>query len=103
MTLVVSDISRHGIIMVGDSAVTIERGGAKTVTDGAYKVQYAKTANIGFALWGNAGVDHRRIDRWLEEFIRDQVKAGDSVEDTGQKIVSSLNPILSKSGRQWKD
>jgi hypothetical protein len=103
MTLVVSDISRHGIIMVGDSAVTVERGGVKTATAGAYKVQYAKAANIGFALWGNAGVDHRRIDCWLEEFIRDQVKADDSVEDTGQKIVSSLNPILSKSGRQWKD
>jgi hypothetical protein len=56
MTLIVSDISRYGIIMVGDSAVTRCTGGVKTVTADAYKVQYAEPANIGFALWGNAGV-----------------------------------------------
>jgi hypothetical protein len=99
MTLVVSDISRHGIIMVGDSAVT---SGIKVAAN-AYKIQYAKPANISFALWGNACVDHRRIDYWLADFIRDHVKAGDSVEHTGQKLVSSLNTILGNSGRQWKD
>jgi hypothetical protein len=103
MTLVVSDISRHGIIMVGDSAVTIDSGGVKTAVDGAFKIQYAKAANIGFALWGNAGVDHRRIDYWLADFIQDQVKTGDSVEDTGNKLVSALNSTLLKTGRQWKD
>src|SRR5437773_5302058 len=103
MTLVVSDISRYGIIMVGDSAVTGSSRGVKGVTADAYKVQYAKAANIGFALWGNAGVDHRRIDHWLADFIRDNVKAGDAVENTGHKLVNSLNAILGKIGRQWKD
>lgn len=99
MTLVVSDISQHGIIMVGDSAVTY---GSSTKAD-AFKVQYAKAANVGFALWGNAGVDHRRIDHWLADFIRDEVKTGDSVEDIGQRLVGSLNAILEKSGHKWKD
>jgi hypothetical protein len=103
MTLVVSDISCHGIVMVGDSAVTIGSGGVKNVIADAYKVQYAKAANVGFALWGNAGVDQRRIDYWLADFIRDQVKAGDSVEKIGQELVCSLNTALGKSGRQWKD
>ena len=99
MTLVVSDISRYGIIMVGDSAVTL----GTSVKADAFKVQYAKAANVGFALWGNAGVDHRRIDYWLADFIRDQVKTGDSVQDVGERLVSSLNAVLEKSGRKWKD
>jgi hypothetical protein len=103
MILVVSDIFRYGIIMVGDSAVTRCTGGVKHVSADAYKVQYAEAANIGFALWGNAGVDHRRIDRWLDDFIRDELNAGDSVEVTGQKLTTSLNDILANSGRQWKD
>jgi len=96
MTLVVSDISRYGIIMVGDSAVTL----GTSVKADAFKVQYAKAANVGFALWGNAGVDHRRIDYWLADFIRDQVKTGDSVQDVGERLVSSLNAVLEKSGRK---
>jgi len=89
--------------MVGDSAVTTDSGGVKRAVDGAFKIQYAKAANIGFALWGNAKVDHRRIDYWLADFIRDQVKTGDSVENTGNKLVSLLNSILLKTGRKWKD
>ena len=81
MTLVVSDISRYGIIMVGDSAVTRRIGGVKTVSDDAFKVQYAGAANIGFGLWGNAGVDGGRMDYWLADFINNNVKADDSVEE----------------------
>jgi hypothetical protein len=89
--------------MVGDSAVTRLTGKGKVVTDDAYKVQYAEAANVGFALWGNAGVDHRRIDYWLDDFIRDEVNGGDSVEHIGQKLATSLNEILTKSGRPWKN
>ena len=46
MTLVVSDISRYGIIMVSDSAVTRCTGGVKRVSADAYKVQYAEAANM---------------------------------------------------------
>lgn len=99
MTLVVSDISSHGIVMVGDSAVTCGSG----VKADACKVQYAQSANLGFAMWGNAGVDHRRIDYWLADFIREHVKAGDSVEEVGQRLVKSLNAVLGSSGRKWKD
>ncbi|SRR6266496_719536 len=103
MTLIVSDISRYGIIMVGDSAVTRRMGGVKTVSDDAFKVQYADAANIGFAVWGNAGVPGRRMDYWINDFINDSVKGGASVEETGQKLATSLNEILEKSGREWKD
>jgi hypothetical protein len=99
MTLVVSDVSRFGIVMVGDSAVTAAAG----VEDGAVKIQYAEAANIGFALWGDALVGKTYMDRWLAEFIQNQVPAGETVEDVGQKLVATLNPILAESGCPWSE
>jgi hypothetical protein len=97
MTLVVSYISSFGVLMVGDSAVS-----NCTVTGGAAKVQYSPAANVGFALWGNAGVDsHRRLDVWLAEFISTRVLPTDIVEEIGQRLASDLNSILLSSGRPW--
>jgi hypothetical protein len=57
MTLVVSDISRLGVLMVGDSAVTIKRRNLPDeVESGAVKVQYSEKVNIGVAMWGYANV-----------------------------------------------
>jgi hypothetical protein len=99
MTLVVSDISRHGIVMVGDSAVTSATG----VEDGAVKIQYAEAANIGFALWGDAQVDGTYMDHWLAEFIKNQVLVRESVENVGQKLAAGLNSLLGRSGRSWSE
>lgn len=98
MTLVVSDISSLGIVMVGDSAVTRSDG---SVVSGALKVQYSEAANMGFALWGTAGVDNRRLDFWLADFISNGIKAGDTVEAVGKRLADDLNPILLKSGNSW--
>lgn len=103
MTLVVSDISNMGIIMVGDSAVTRSRNGIQEVISGAVKVQYSSEANIGFAVWGNADVGNSRMDYWISNFIQQEIKSSDNVEVVGQKLVDQLNPILSASGKPWKD
>ncbi len=100
MTLVVSDISRLGVIMVGDSAVS---RGRESMVSGAVKVQYSTVANIGVALWGNANVGSSRMDYWISDFIQNFVQPNDTVENVGQKIVEQLNPILSASGKPWKD
>lgn len=101
MTLVVSDISSHGIVMVGDSAVTIEENGIQKTESGAVKVQYSRAANIGFAIWGNALVDKKRLDKWLAEYIKNHVHTGDSVLEVAQRLADHLNPILSKSRISW--
>jgi len=64
MTVVVSEIGRFGIAMVGDSAVTIRAGagGMPTVYDKAAKVQYSPAANMGFAMWGTACVGGITMD-----------------------------------------
>src|SRR3989338_9888070 len=103
MTLVVSDISIHGIIMVGDSAVTRRSAFGVTVAADAVKVQYCSKANIGFALWGNAGTGSSRMDSWLNQFIQNQIQSNDSVEGIGKKLADSLNTELAKVNMPWKD
>lgn len=98
MTLVVSDVSRHGIVMVGDSAITRAAG----VDRGAVKVQYSALANVGFALWGDAQAGGDYMDRWLHDFIEGQVRASDNVETIATKLITALNPLLQASGRTWE-
>lgn len=103
MTMVVSEVSKYGIVMVGDSAVTKRSSSGVTVAADAVKVQYCKEANVGFALWGNAGTGLARMDFWLDKFILDQIKQNDPIEDIGKKLVDSLNNELTKSSKPWSD
>ena len=53
MTLVVSEVLRHGIVMIGDSAVTYSLGDEIVgVKPGAVKVQYSPELNVGISMWG---------------------------------------------------
>jgi len=106
MTLVVSEISDLGIVMVGDSAVTkIMRDGTKVPGPDAVKVQYSRRARVGFALWGNATVPTTpgptRMDRWLASFMKRSVRKGQRLEEIGDLICRELNPLLEGMGRSW--
>ena len=101
MTLVVSDISRHGIVMVGDSAVTKRQGGGKTVGADAVKIQYSAKANVGFAIWGKAAMSSTRFDYWLKDFITNEIGEGEAIEEIGAKLADQINSDLSKLGGPW--
>jgi len=104
MTLVVSDISTHGIVMVGDSAVTCRKPGQpEEVVSNAVKVQYCPNANIGIAMWGYANAGSKRLDHWVASFLENDVGASDTVEGVGERLARKLNLILSRSGKKWKD
>jgi hypothetical protein len=104
MTLVVSDISHLGVVMVGDSAVTRQAGHLPPeVVPDAVKVQYSATVNVGVAMWGYANVGHQRLDHWIAEFLQNSVQPNDGVEAIGRRLADQLNPILAETGRPWKD
>ncbi len=102
MTLVVSEISRHGILMVGDSAVGYGPRGARVVKGGASKVFYSGIANIGFAIWGNATVGGRQIDIWMDEFLN-SIKDNEEMEIVGQRLVTNLRTELLQENRPWDE
>lgn len=104
MTLVVSEISRHGIVMVGDSAITYSRGGVVLgVGDGAAKVQYSEKANIGFAMWGNAVIQGQQMDSWIKNFIDSTIEDNEDLELVGQRMCMEVKKAFEKEHRPWSD
>jgi len=103
MTLVVSEVSKHGIVMVGDSAITIDRqdGTDPIAVGGASKVQYSRKANVGFAMWGYADVRGKRLDLWMDEFIRSEIEEGEEMESIGQRLTNRLKNELEQMGLPW--
>lgn len=93
MTLVVTEVSKHGIVMVGDSAVTMRNrsSGKLSVKANAVKVLYSEAANIGFTLWGAASVGNYRLDYWMDDFVDSEVHNGDTVVSVGEKLNTALN------------
>src|SRR5438093_5376229 len=104
MSLVVSDISVYGIVMVGDSAITRRKGGKliDVLSDGS-KIQYSEEANIGFAIWGRCNLADQRVDAWLRDFIKSEVRCGDSVESVGERLAKSLNKKIEAMKEPWKE
>lgn len=104
MTLVVSEISRHGIVMVGDSAVTRSRAGTPVgVGSGAAKVQYSSKANVGFAMWGNGIVQGQQIDSWIKNFIDSTIKENEDLEVVGQRLTREIRTALEKENKPWSE
>jgi len=104
MTLVVSEISRHGIVMVGDSAVTHSRAGVPVgVSNGAAKVQYSSKANVGFALWGNGIVQGQQMDFWIKNFIDSTIKENEDLEAVGQRLTKEIETALKDEKRLWSE
>ena len=99
MTLVVTDVSRHGIVMVGDSAITILEGDPKIVgtEGGAAKVQYSPELNLGITVWGYGDVGGLRVDQWVCDFLASLDKK-DDLETVGERIVRELNAIRDQEG-----
>jgi hypothetical protein len=102
MSLIVSDISIHGIVMVGDSAITRRKNGnvVETSSD-CSKIHYSKAANMGFAIWGRSNLPNQRLDSWLHEFVNSKVHSGDSVENVGQLLAKSLNKQIEAMKEPW--
>lgn len=104
MTLVVSEASSHGIVMVGDSAVTVKQlGMGDAVNPGAVKVQYSCKANVGFAMWGNAMIGVKRLDSWIDEFIHSSIDDGDDIGSIGERLAARLAKELQQMQKPWKE
>jgi len=104
MTLVVSEVTGLGIVMVGDSAVTFSDHGIRQVRTGVAKVHYAEKCNLGFAAWGRACVGQVPLDRWLTDFIGRRLTADDGLEVACTRLADDLNAALSANGPvDWND
>ncbi|HSC46609.1 MAG TPA: hypothetical protein VLG68_00825 [Gammaproteobacteria bacterium] len=100
MTVVVSDASKYGIVMVGDTAASNVQTGE--IRSDAKKIHYSERANIGFAIWGSAHMSGgTRMDSWLSHFIRDEINKNEPIDEVCEKLERELVNDLEKLGASW--
>ncbi|MCX5636886.1 MAG: hypothetical protein NTX52_04230 [Planctomycetota bacterium] len=72
MTLVLTELSSHGITMAADSAVTLtqpQTGFTYAIPNAAKKLQVIPYLNAGISCWGLGTISGNSTDQWLSNFI----------------------------------
>lgn len=96
MTLIVTQISKHGIIHASDSNLSDSNG--KTVDIGKKCFAIPKL-NGGLTIAGSFGVGTLRMDKWMDDFI--SKSSSNSLENFAEELRSSLEKEMTseqKSG-----
>lgn len=99
MTLVLSEVSKLGVAMAADSAVTF---GNERVYVGAQKLLPVYKINAGISIWGNGVVNNVDADVWLQNFIENYVKEDMSLWAMAELLAKKLNDAFNNkpiSGR----
>jgi hypothetical protein len=98
MTLVLTEISRFGIAMAADSAVTItrptEQGSVTRVLVGVRKLQAIEKLDAGISVWGGGNIDGGDSDIWLDQFIRGRQNEYHSLKDFAILLQNELRNHL---------
>ncbi|MBK7380300.1 MAG: hypothetical protein IPJ03_15155 [Ignavibacteriales bacterium] len=100
MTLILSEVSKHGVVMVADSAITTTHTGVnlpsgkpipKYVRFGAQKVIQVPNEPIGISFWGMGRIGEIPTDIWINDFLTSRIDATDNLEDICNKLADEVN------------
>jgi len=103
MTLVLSELSRFGIAMTADSAITflepLPSGGSRfRVVLGAKKLQVIPKLNAGISIWGQGsirvGADILQMDTWIENFIVEREDDYESLDDFANLLATEIRNFI---------
>lgn len=91
MTLVVSEFSEYGIVMVADSAVTRRQSpGAPAYVENTYtKLHAIPQCNAAISMWGNGYVGTERTDVWIANFLKSHSYTT-SISQLAQELTDAL-------------
>jgi hypothetical protein len=103
MTLIITDLSAVGIVMIADTAMTRLATG-EPVNDGR-KLQRVPYLNAGLSMWGRGNLPtlgNIRTDQWTARFIADNGDAT-SLGEFAQRLASQLRQLLPDPVRSEND
>lgn len=94
MTLIISEITSLGIVMVADTAVTesVKLPSGKElvrVLNGFKKLQKIPYLSAGISMWGNGYVGSMPTDMWLSDFIESRTDL-DSIHSFADELANEL-------------
>jgi hypothetical protein len=112
MTLVLSEVSKFGVVMVGDSAIessynTTDRlpsGSAAPpiYRSGCDKVKLVPHHPIGISFWGMGKIGDVPTDMWLDDYVRNIVKPEDKFADICEQLKERVNHDMTLSGNHGR-
>ena len=99
MTLVLTQLSKHGIAMAADSAVTSEvpapgGGTMHRVLHGVQKLQMITHIEAGISCWGMGRVDGIPTDIWMRDFIQRSQATTPDLQTFATTLADELNNIF---------
>ena len=99
MTLVLTQLSRHGIAMAADSAVTSTvalPGGGTThrVLHGVQKLQMIVHIEAGISCWGMGNINGTPTDVWIRDFIHRYQATTPDLHSFANALTQELNNIF---------
>jgi len=99
MTLVLTEISKFGISMAADSAVTFQKNmpdGRKImrVLTGVRKLQPIDKLQAGISVWGEGSISGVDSDVWLDQFIRARSNHYNSLETFARLLQDELRGLI---------
>jgi hypothetical protein len=106
MTLIYSEVSKYGIIMVADSSITytpkekFELPSGKRyptyIRLGAEKIKPVPNKPIAISFWGMGKIDEYQTDIWLDDFITTKISESDDLDTICNKLIKDANFNLNK-------
>lgn len=99
MTLVLTELTTHGITMAADSAVTstnTRTGLSHAQPNAANKLHSIPYLNAGISCWGLGKIGRMQTDRWLENFIRSNPGIT-TLQDFAGELATSLNSLIPRN------
>lgn len=94
MTLVVTDVSKHGIVLIGDSAARNEK--TDEIYTGAIKTYHIPNPNVGITAWGTS-IGGVGLDRWIEDFIENKAETAQGIEEVAKLLRKEVQNDLAKT------
>lgn len=88
MTLILTELSRHGVAMAADSATTKTNGRSLY---GIQKLLPVPQINAGISIWGKGQVKNVDTDIWTQSFIIDDINSNMTLLDAANILTDKLN------------
>lgn len=95
MTLILTELTCHGIAMAADStltAVDTRTGVAQAIPNAARKLQQIPTLSAGISFWGLGQIEGQFTDQWIAHFINNTTAA--TIEEFASLLADRLNAVI---------
>ncbi len=96
MTLILTELTRHGIAMAADSTLTEVddvTGVSQAIANATQKLHQVPHLSAGVSLWGSGEVGGQFTDQWVADFIQSS-SSFSSIGEFASELADRLNAVV---------